>query len=61
MAFTDTVEWPECNLDEATVALVVCMFYTDAQLYKLCVLCQTGLNRMESNSNKSRWERMLTL
>ena len=42
MAFTDTLEWPECNSDKATVAWVVCTVYTDGQRYKLCVLCQTG-------------------
>ena len=38
----DTHEWPECNLDKATVGSVVCTVYTDAQPYKPCVLCQTG-------------------
>ena len=41
--FTDTLEWPECNSDKATVGSVVCTDYTDGQPYKLCVLCQTGL------------------
>ena len=42
MAFTDTLEWPECNSDKATVGSVVCMVYTDGQPYKPCVLCETG-------------------
>ena len=33
---------PECNLDEATVGLVICTAYMDGQPYKPCVLCQTG-------------------
>ena len=44
-AFTDTLEWPECNSDKATVGSVVCTVYTDRQPYKPCVLCQTGLKR----------------
>ena len=40
--FTETLEWPVCNLDKATVGSVVCMVYTDGQPYKPCVLCQTG-------------------
>ena len=42
-AFTDTLEWPECNSDKATVGSVVCTVYTDGQPYKPCGLCQTGL------------------
>ena len=42
-AFTDTLEWPECNSDKATVGSVVCTVYTDGQTYKPCVLCETGL------------------
>ena len=38
----DTLEWPECNSDKATVGSVVCTVYTDGQPYKPCVLCQTG-------------------
>ena len=41
-AFTDTLEWPECNSDKAMVGSVVCTVYTDGQMYKLCALCQTG-------------------
>ena len=40
--FTDTLEWPECNSDKATVGSVVCTVYTDGQPYKPCVLCVTG-------------------
>ena len=43
-AFTDTLEWPECNSDKATVGSVVCTVYTGGQPYKPCVLCQTGFN-----------------
>ena len=39
----DTLEWPECNSDKATVGSVVCTVYTDGQPYKPFVLCQTGL------------------
>ena len=42
-AFTDTLEWPECNSDKATVGSVVCTVYTDSKPYKPCVLCETGL------------------
>ena len=42
-AFTDTLEWPECNSDKATVGSVVCTVYTDDKPYKPCVLCETGL------------------
>ena len=40
-AFTDTLEWPECNSDKATVGSVVCTVYTGDQPYKPCVLCQS--------------------
>ena len=43
-AFTDTLEWPECNSEKATVCSVKCTVYTDCQPYKSCVLCQTGFN-----------------
>ena len=43
-AFTDTLEWPECNSDKATVGSVVCTVYTDGQPYKPCILCETGLS-----------------
>ena len=43
MAFTDTLQWPECNSDKATVGSVVCTVYTGGQPYKPCVLCETGL------------------
>ena len=43
VSFMDTLEWPECNSDKATVGSVVCTVYTDGQPYKLCVLCETGL------------------
>ena len=43
MAFTDTLEWPKCNSDKATVGSVVCTVYTDGQPYKPCVLGETGL------------------
>ena len=33
-AFTDTLEWPKCNSDKATVGSVVCMVYTDGKPYK---------------------------
>ena len=32
----------KCYSDKARVGLVVCTVYTDGQLYKPCVLCQTG-------------------
>ena len=32
-ALTDTLEWPECNSDKATVGSVVCTVYTDDQPY----------------------------
>ena len=35
--FHDTLEWPECNSDKATVGSVVCTVYTDGQPYKPCV------------------------
>ena len=43
-AFTDTLEWPECSSDKATVVPVVCTVYTD----KPCVLC--GKNSSKSFS-----------
>ena len=43
-AFKDTLEWPECYSDKATVGSVVCMVYMDGQPYKPCVLCETGFN-----------------
>ena len=45
-AFTDTLDWHECNSDKATVGTVVCTVYTDGQLYKPCVLCQTGFTEV---------------
>ena len=42
MAFTDTLEWPECNSDKATVGSVVCTVCTSGEPYKQCVLCETG-------------------
>ena len=41
-AFTDTLDWPECNSDKATVGSVVCTVYTDGKPSKPCVLCETG-------------------
>ena len=48
-AFTDTLEWPECNSpecnsDKATVGSVLCTVYTDGQPHKPCVLCETGVS-----------------
>ena len=42
-AFTDTLEWPKCYSDKATLDSVVCTVYTDGKPYKPCVLCDTGL------------------
>jgi hypothetical protein len=42
-AYTNTLKWPECNSDNVTVSLVVCMVYKGGQPYKPCVLCGTGL------------------
>ena len=42
-AYTDTLEWPECKSDKATVYSVVCTVYTGGQPCKPCVLCETGL------------------
>jgi len=39
-AFTDTLEWPMCNSDLATVGSVVCTDYTSGQPCKPCVLCE---------------------
>ena len=44
-AITDTLEWLECNSDKATVGSVVCTVFTDGQLYKPCVLCETGVRK----------------
>ena len=41
--FTDTLKWPECNSDKATVGSDACTVYTDGQPYKSCVLCGKGL------------------
>ena len=38
----DTLEWPECKSDKATVFSVVCTVYTGGQPCKPCVLCETG-------------------
>jgi len=40
--FTDTLEWPECNLDQATVGSVVCTVYTSGQPCKPCGLFEIG-------------------
>ena len=51
-AFTDTLEWPECNSDKATVGSVVCTVYTDGQPYKPCVLCETGFKNRQNKCLK---------
>ena len=43
MAFTDALEWPECNSDMATVGSVVCTVFTNGQPYKPSVRFETGL------------------
>ena len=47
MAFTDTLEWPKCDSDKATVGSVVCTVYTDGQPYKPCVQCETGFKHID--------------
>jgi len=41
-AFTDTLNWLDCNSDQATVSSVVCTVYTGGQSCKPFVLCEIG-------------------
>ena len=53
----DTLEWPKCNSDKATVGSVACTVYMDGQPYKLCVLCQTGFSTGSTQEDrKSSWQ-----
>jgi len=43
-AYTDTLEWSECNSGQATVGSDVCTVYTSGQPCLPCVLCEISFN-----------------